>query len=133
MSFDLGVLDLDRTPTLDEVVVRYERICEGVDDGPLSVRITAFVSECESRWPGESDDEFEASPWATWPLITQRTSAAFVANMRWDRAEDMLSAWTEMAERHGLVLFNPQSDTVSLPTRLGEGRRRRFFSRNRTK
>ena len=119
MSFDLGVLDFDTAPSQADVVDRYVRLCENEDDGlPASTGVDAFLAECIQRWPGETDENFESSPWASWPLETQRTAAGFVANITWPRAEDMKVEWIRMAERYGLVLYDPQADEFVLPSRL---------------
>jgi hypothetical protein len=80
VSFDLGVLDFDQVPSHEEVTARYAVLCEGTDDGMApSARVDAFIAECLARWPGDTDADFESSPWASWPLETQRTAAGFVA------------------------------------------------------
>ena len=134
MSFDLGVLDFDDKPTSDEVEQRYELLCDGADDGQApSERIDAMLAECIRRWPGETDEEFDESPWSSWPLENQRTAAGLVVNIRWGAAEEMRSQWQEMAERHGLVLYDPQEGDVVFPSRLvppGPGKRG-WFGRRR--
>jgi hypothetical protein len=124
VSFDLGVLDFDEVPSHVEVTARYAVLCEGTDDGMArSARVDAFIAECLARWPGDTDADFESSPWASWPLETQRTAAGLVANIVWARAEELKAAWAEMAERHGLVLYDPQADELVLPDRMRSSNR----------
>jgi hypothetical protein len=41
-----------------------------------------------------------------------------VADIRTDEAAAMFGEWGDMAERHGLVLYDPQSGIVRIPSRL---------------
>jgi len=137
VSFDLGVWDTDRPPRTGEAERRYEQLCEGQDPaGNPSPRVTAFVEECGRRWPGETDEDSDESPWASWPLTSPRTTSGFVANIRPGAAAGMFGEWAEMAERHGLVLYDPQSGVVKIPSRLSydarppppTGAKRRWFA-----
>lgn len=112
MSFDLGVWDDARPPRLGEAEARYEGLCRGRDpaESPSS-RVAAFVEECERRWPARVDDE-------PGQLVGQRTPSGFVAHIRPDSATALFGELAEMSERHGLVLFDPQSGVVRIPSRL---------------
>ena len=41
-----------------------------------------------------------------------------VADIRPSAAAEMFGEWAEMAERHGLVLYEPGSGVVKIPSRL---------------
>ncbi len=135
MTFDLGVWDADRPPRVAEAEARYEELCAGEDPAATpSPRVTAFLEECERRWPGGDDDTFADGPWASWPLSDQRPPSGLVANIRFDAATAMFGEWAEMAERHGLVLYDPQSGVVKIPSRLSfdaqpRPRKRGWFGR----
>lgn len=136
MSFDLGVFDADAPPSAEAASQRYMQLCEGVDPSTVrSARVDAFLGECLKRWaPLDDDERVDESPWASWPLESQRTPSGFVASIVWSRAEELNAAWREMADRHGLVLFDPQANEVVLPTRLtgaqSKPRRRGWFRRS---
>lgn len=113
MSFALVVWDPARPPSVREAADRYERLCREGDPGePDSPRITAFAEECERRWP----DAPGRGPWASWPL--RRQGSGYLASIRPAAATEMFGDWAEMAERHGLVLYDPQSGVVKIPSRL---------------
>ena len=112
MSFVLAIWDAAKPPRVAEVVERHERLCCGGDPAEASPRITAFVEECERRWPGEA----AAGPWARWPLRRQPTG--YLADIRDEAATEMFGELAEMAERHGVVLYDPQSGVVKIPSRL---------------
>ena len=112
MSFTLAVWDAPRPPTVAEAAERHEQLRRGGDEAGLSPRITAFVEECERRWPGPAD----GGPWATWPLRRQPTG--LLADIRPEAAAEMFAELGEMAERHGVVVYDPQSGVVKIPSRL---------------
>jgi len=118
MSFDLAVFDFDTAADADDIDAHYEGLCDADGTATPGPRVAAFIAECKQRWPGDSDEDFDDSPWSTWPLEGQATTTGLVANIRWSAAEDMLAAWLELAERHGLTLYDPQEDRVYLPTGL---------------
>ena len=118
MSFDLAVFDFGSAPNAEDVAERYGELVEESDESPQSTRIDAFIAECASRWPGLTGDDSEDSPWASLPLEAQRSGGGFVANIVWSKAEEMRVEWKRMAERHGLVLYDPQEDEIVVPSRL---------------
>jgi hypothetical protein len=118
VSFDLAVFDYDSAPSVDAVGDRYCELGEERDESPTSGRIDAFIAECNLRWPEPPHEDIEATPWASWPLETQRSGGGLAVNVVWSKAEEMRGAFKEMAERHGLVLYDPQEDEVVVPARL---------------
>ena len=44
---------------------------------------------------------------------------SIVLNIQWPRAEEVARYVNELTERHGLQLFDPQTERVILPSRLG--------------
>ena len=111
VSFVLAVWDAARPPRVAEAAERHERLCRGGDPAEVSPRITAFVEECERRWPARTGDEGG-------PITGRRTPAGFLATIRPDAATALYVDLGEMSERHGLVLFDPQSGMVKIPSRL---------------
>lgn len=112
VAFDLGIWDADQPPRAGEVARSYARLCSGGDaTDPPSARVTAFAEECERRWPPGSGDE-------PGPVTGRRTPRGFVATIRPEVATTLYVELGEMSERHGLVLFDPQSGMVKIPSRL---------------
>ncbi len=115
MSFALAVWDADRPPRVPDVAGRYQELRQGRDRAAPSPRVTAFVQECERRWPDEAGG---AGPWAVSPFAGGRAPTGLVVDIRSEAATAMFGDWAEMAERHGLVLYDPQSGVVKIPSRL---------------
>lgn len=112
MGFDLAVWDADRPPRLAEAREHHDRLARNQDQATApSPRIDAFADECRRRWPDGQDD-------GDAPFTLRRTAAGLLAEIRQDEATALFGAWAEMAERHGVVLYDPQSGVVLIPSRL---------------
>ena len=110
MTFDLGIWDADRPPEVKEAQRRYEQLSRGEDPAQVpSSGIAALLQECSTRWKGGDDDP---------PFTTKRTATGLLVRIRPAEATALYAEWSEMAERHGLVLYDPQSGIVSIPSRL---------------
>jgi hypothetical protein len=112
VSFDLGVWDARRPPRVAEAERRYEQLRSGEDpETAPSPRVDGFVAECEERWPapGAADPP---------PFTSRRTATGLLLQVRAEVATELFGEWAAMAERHGLVLFDPQSGVVRIPSRL---------------
>ncbi len=112
MSFDLCLWDADRPPTVADAGSRYEQVRAGRDpaDG-RSERVDAFADECDRRWPSGPEG-------ADRPFAGRRTPSAFLATVRPDAATALFGEMVEMAERLGLILYDPQSGIIKIPSRL---------------
>lgn len=107
------LLDLETVPTVEQI---YEILESEGEEVPLSARMRAVIDECSTRWPAydHAGNEVEA-PWASWPLAGDSEPPVIELNIQWDYAAGMLEALAEIAGRHGIVLFDPQSEKVYLP------------------
>lgn len=129
MDFELAVWDADRPPTVAEAEARHGQQCRDEDPAEApSPRVTAFVDECERRWPGGAAEGSK-------PFTARRTPSGYLARIRQDAATALFGDWAEMAERHGVVLYDPQSGVVRIPSRLSYDAQpppmRRLWSRRR--
>ena len=79
----------------------------------------AVIDQCSTRWPGEdAAGKWVEAPWASWPLVRDTAPPVIEVNVQWDYASAMIPALIEIAARHGIVLFDPQTSMIHLPTRL---------------
>ena len=112
MGFDLGVWDAERPPRVIEAKARYEQLTRGQDPAVTpSARIDAFAEECRRRWAGGPGQDPA-------PFTTTRTPSALLADISPDEATGLFGTWADMAERHGVVMYDPQSGVVLIPSRL---------------
>jgi hypothetical protein len=110
VSFDLGIWDAERPPTMTEAQRRYDQLCRGQEPGgPASGRVAAFVEECGRKWPTGRGDV---------PFTTKRTPTGLLVRIEPESATSVYGEWSALADRHGLVLYDPQSGIVSIPARL---------------
>jgi hypothetical protein len=115
MSFDLGIWEADRPPELKEARRRYEQLCRGEDPSHApSSAVSGLLQECSTRWKVRADD-------SSGPFTTKRTPTGLLIQIDPEEATEMYAEWSELAERHGLVLYDPQSGIVSIPSRLSFG------------
>jgi len=120
MSFDLRVYPPSGPATLDEVYRLAEADEEAPSDEqrpPPAPEMAGFLAELERGWPSFEDD-FEASPWSSWPLWQPISGGGTELNIRWPHAGTMLAAILEIAARTNVIVFDPQSGQVFLPSRV---------------
>jgi len=79
--------------------------------------MAGFLAELERGWPSFEED-FEASPWSSWPLWQPVAGGGTDLNIRWPHADAMLGAILEIAARTNVIVFDPQSGQVFLPPRI---------------
>ena len=122
MSFDLGVWHT-RTPVSDtEAAEVYVHLCE---DWPYlegdSQSVTAFYDELTARWPEIDtvpDEKIDDHGYCPWSCALCHSGMAVVMSSVWSMADDVFAFVSSLARKHKLVLFDPQSGTVSLPEGL---------------
>lgn len=71
--------------------------------------MVAFYAELIEKWPEGNDD---ASPWSS--RLNHSADHVLMA-CKWEKAEEVYMFAQDLAERHGLVLYDPQSDEVHAP------------------
>ncbi|WP_309134107.1 hypothetical protein [Cellulomonas sp.] len=110
MSFDLAFWRQDPPPSPDAAFHIYDRLTEGetgVVGADLAVeRFRAAVLESF----GDLDDETaDSSPWAS-PVYA--TDECVILTISGSRSAELAPRLTRMASEHGLVVYDPQNDTV---------------------
>lgn len=127
MSFDLGVWYEPGPVTARHAADVYDRLAKGEDDVVAAdKRNLAFHAELIARFPRLetlSDEDLGASPWSVSPDANDRR---VILSMGWGRAADTARAVLELAERHQLVCFDPQTGRVHNLPRRGPGDRLEF-------
>lgn len=114
MGFDLMVLAMNADATASDARVMAAR-CQRDDhvEAELDCRIVGFYRELTERFPDHSPTP-EDSPWAGTPLGTGVDHVSMC--LRWGTVSDMaIQLIQRLAQRHGLVLYDPQGDDVYPP------------------
>ncbi|QFU88364.1 hypothetical protein [Amycolatopsis sp. YIM 10] len=114
MSYDLAVWHEPAGIAADQAARKYTRlITEEPGTDPTHPRVAAFYRELTARYPeldGLPDDD--SSPWSVRLTVT---SAAVVMCLVWSRADEVGPQVRSLADRHGLVVFDPQNESVHHP------------------
>lgn len=127
MSYDLAVWHTDEPLTDGNAAQIYVHLCEHWPylngDSPA---IRAFYEELTGRWP-EIDTipehhigNFEFCPWS---CTLSRSGMAVLMACVWPKTVEVVQYVKPLARKHGLLLFDPQSNRATLPVCLQPKRR----------
>jgi hypothetical protein len=122
MSFDLSVWHCEKWIGREEAGHVHVKLCQ---EWPYltgsSPRVEAFYKELTDRWPEidtialERIDDVDLCPWS---CALSHSGMAVVLACVWSKADDVADYVTKLAEKHKLVLFDPQANRVILPPHL---------------
>ncbi len=109
MSYDLVVWAGDRPADADALDELYEELMELQEDNdddetPPNPRLVEFAKALLERWPEIS----AGGPWVVEPLIADAVGDLFPFGVQFEYAGDVAEYAAVLAEKHGLVLFDPQ-------------------------
>jgi hypothetical protein len=85
------------------------------------ISIVSFYDELTRRWPEIDtvpDEEIDNLEYCPWSCALSRSDIAVVTSCVWSMADEVEAFVRELAQRHRLVLFSPQSGSVYLPEHL---------------
>ncbi|QRP45430.1 hypothetical protein [Amycolatopsis sp. FDAARGOS 1241] len=112
MSFDLVVWSAADT----EPKARYDRLADNEPDGVRQPQVAAFYRDLTAQYPELVDaDDPERSPWNAG--LSQFADAVVMPIAR-AHAEAVRRFVLDLARRHGLVAYDPQSGAVHHPGAL---------------
>ncbi|MGW7450028.1 hypothetical protein [Streptomyces sp. NPDC054787] len=116
MSYDLAVWEGKR-PADDKTAGQvfsdlYDRYIDSEAEEPPSERIAAYVAVLLERWCDLTEDDEDASPWSTGPLIDEASGPLIYFPMRFSMAEEASAYAAAVAETMGLVCFDVQQDRL---------------------
>jgi hypothetical protein len=116
VSFDLAVLAMDEHATAEAARQMFRRCNRSSShhDGELDRRIEVFYEQLRSRFPDHPPYQ-DRSPWASTPLATG-IDHVIIYLRHGPVSEPALQTIMDLAERHSLIIYDPQSDTAHLPT-----------------
>ncbi len=121
MSFDLGVWYSSRPFTAKEADERYVALSKNGDVTRLiepHQSVAEFVAALTAQYPQIDDvpeDKIDACPWT---VEFDLSKGHATMPIMWSRVDDVAPFVMELAEKHGLVCYDPQARKVYLPSRL---------------
>jgi hypothetical protein len=120
MSYDLAVWQGDRPDDDDDALAQFEALYERYVGARGKVeptpRIAAYVTALLDRYPDiNTKAGYDASPWASAPLMSEASGPLIYFPMVSSRGDEA-SVWAaQVAEEHGLVCFDPQTEQLRTP------------------
>ncbi len=92
--------------------------------------IAAYVAALLRRWP-DRGDRLDESPWADAPVINNANGPLFYVGMVYSKAEEAVTFAAELAAKHGLNCFDPQSERLlTAPSAHAQSERGRWRRKN---
>jgi hypothetical protein len=128
MSFDLGVWYPQKRIGNEEAGKLYVRLCDGDVSGVVPhPAIDAFYSELTAKHPEietipeEKIDDHDYCPWS---CKLDRSPGHVIMSCVWPKATYAHQLVQDLARKHGLAIYDPQSDAVTYPDdSVGGGRK----------
>jgi hypothetical protein len=122
MSCDYGVWYSETPLTNEEAAKIYVSLCEQWPflEGEYPM-VRAFYDELTRHWPEldtVSEEKIDDKEYCPWSCAISHSGIAVVTACVWPMADKVGSFVKDLATKHQLVLFDPQSERVHLPERL---------------
>jgi hypothetical protein len=119
MSFDFGVWFPKKRIANDDAGKLYLRLCDGDTSGVVAhPAIDAFYAEPIASYPeldtispGKIDDHDDRS----WSCKLDRSPGHVIMSCVWPKATEVGRLVQNLARKHGLALYDPQSGVVTYP------------------
>jgi hypothetical protein len=109
--------------TTEEAATRYIALCERNPEDIATLeslvepseKVSRFTADLHARYPSPSDlsdEEFDTGPWSCDHDLSE---GHIIMAIRWSRADEIGPIVHELACKHGLILFDPQTNRVYRP------------------
>jgi hypothetical protein len=119
MSYDLGVWHGELPLDDDQAGDLYVKLCEErwvpIEENAATL---AFYNELSARYPEIDDVPEEDLDECPWSCAHDRSGLHVLMAMRWSKYSEVAPVVYELAEKHGLICYNPQEGKVMLPNKL---------------
>jgi hypothetical protein len=110
MSYDLAVWEGARPKSAREAKLHFEALASAHDRAAPSPAIARYVKALLARWP--DIDEDDESPWSDAPLMNNARGSMIYFGMVYSRAGEASAFAADLAQKHGLVCFDPQTEEL---------------------
>ena len=135
MSCDFAIWWPSRRLSDEEAGELYAALCEEDTSGvEPSEAIDAFYAELTAKHPeidDISDDDVDNTDLCPWSIAFDRSSGHLIIPCVWSKADYVESLLHELANKHGLAIFDPQKGRIAYPAgdgrSPGEGRKKAWW------
>lgn len=97
----------------------YVQLCESDVSGVVaSPAIDAFYAELTAKHPDLDDvpeDRIDDTEYCPWSIRFDRSPGHLIMCCVWSRAEYVSQLIASLAKKHGLAVYDPQSDRITYP------------------
>jgi hypothetical protein len=119
MSCDFGVWFPHRRLSNREAIELYHRLCEGDISGVQPhPAVDAFYAELTAKYPEIDtvpEDRIGDYDYCPWNCALDRSPAHVIMTCVWPKADYVGRFVDEIARKHGLAVFDPQSERITSP------------------
>ena len=119
MSFDLGVWYPQKRLTDDEAGKLYVRLCESDTSGVTAhPAVDAFYAELTAKHPEIDtvpEDKIDDHDYCPWSCALDRSPGHVIMPCVWPKADYVHQLVQELARKHGLAVYDPQSNRITYP------------------
>ena len=119
MSYDMAVWNTSRRLTDAEAGTLYGQLCDSVVDGVTPhPAIEAFYSELTAKHPEIDDipeERIDDTDYCPWSIAFDRSPGHLIMCCVWSKAEYVDGFVRQLARKHGLAVFDPQSGKIQYP------------------
>jgi len=119
VSCDFGVWFPDRHLSDEEAGNLYAQLCDGEVAGiQPHAAVDAFYEELTSRHPEIDtipEDRLDDHDYCPWSCALDRSPGHVIMPCVWSQAERVERLVHELAEKHGLAVYDPQSGHITYP------------------
>jgi len=102
-----------------EASTLYGELCDSVTSGVTPhPAIEAFYSELTAKHPeidAIPDDRIDDTDYCPWSIAFDRSPGHLIMNCVWSKAEYVDGLIRQLARKHGLAVFDPQSGKIQYP------------------
>jgi hypothetical protein len=120
MSYDLGVWYPHRRLTNEEAGELYVGLCGGgTAEAPAAhPAVDAFYQELTAKHPEIDtipEDRIDDHDYCPWSCALDRSPGHVIMPCVWSKAEYVDGFVRELARKHGLAVYDPQTGTITYP------------------
>jgi hypothetical protein len=119
MSYDLGVWFLHKPMTNDEATKLYVGLCKReVEDVAPHPSVEAFYRELTAKHPEIDtipEDRLDDHDYCPWSCALDHSAGHVIISCVWSKAEYVNKFVKELARKHGLAVYDPQSSKLISP------------------
>jgi hypothetical protein len=119
MSCDFAVWFPSKRLTHAQAGALYSQLCEGNTAGVKTApAVDAFYEEITAKHPeldDVPDDRIDDKDLCPWSVPFDRSPGHLIMSCVWSKASYVEDLVRELARKHGLAVFDPQSGTVIYP------------------